>query len=61
MSPIGISYDQNSPFWLFPKFCENLIYYKRGGVFIKQEMVHADDDDDRREKKTNFLSKVYCV
>ena len=38
MSPIGLSYNQNSRFSQFRNFFENQIYYK-GGDFIKQEMV----------------------
>ena len=41
MSPIGLLYDQNSRFSQFRNFFKNQIYYKGGGVFIKQEMIHV--------------------
>ena len=41
MSPVGVSYDQNSRFSLFPDFCESQICYK-WGAFIKQEMIRID-------------------
>ena len=40
MSFVGVSYDQSSRFSQFQNFCENQIYYKGEGAFIKQEMVY---------------------
>ena len=53
MSPIGLSYDQNSRFSQFRNFFENQIYYKGGG-FIKQEMVTV------AVRRVNILDKSTC-
>ena len=39
MSPVGVSVAQNSRFSQSRNFFEDQIYYNRGKVFIKQEMV----------------------
>ncbi len=58
MSPIGISYDQNSRFSLFPDFCENQICYKRGG-FIKQEMESIQIH--KTYQKIKFLRYIFDI
>ena len=44
MSPVGVSYDQNSRFSLFPDFCGNQICYKECYIsFTHPTLPHISD------------------
>ena len=67
MSTIKLSYDQTSRLWLFPKFCENLIFCKGWGAFIKvcAELAHKTVEkiekfeSNRNSRTTEFFVLGY--